>query len=432
MGGLNFGYNTGVIAGILGIWSGGTDTNWHLSSGLTGIVTASILIGALLGSVIGGPISDTFGRRVGVLVLAVITLIGAPVLAICPTYYYVIIARAFLGIGVGMSGVICPMYVSETAPPQNKGALGTLFQLAITLGILFAYIINYALETAEYNWRIMFGLGAFPGLFLLMVWWAMPESPVWALKRGGGFGEEAPLIRTNEAALTLSDTPVKGPQTLELLRPPPHLALSLTVRIGIFLRSRALYIGLVLAMAQQLTGINAFMYYAKDIFGSAGINNENYPTMGLGAWNALTTMLAIPLVDRLGRRPLLVFGTMVMTIACFGLGAVYSYANGDEKGYLAIILLFIFVLAFEVGDGPLFWIVAHELFTPEIKTVGASTLNAAQWLFNIMLTLGFPAVKEAIGAPVFYIFGGVGAVCTLILIIFLPETRNNPHQRLDA
>lgn len=399
MGGLNFGYNTGVIAGILTIWED-LGKEWHLSEAMQGIVTASILIGALVGSMIGGPIADHFGRKKAVLLLAIITLTGAPFLAAAPNVWVVIGARAFLGLAVGMSGVICPMYVSESAPPESKGQLGILFQVAITVGILHAYLFNYALKNIKYNWRVMFGCGAYPGLFLLAVWAVMPESPVWSLRRGVNNNETASLLKTNETE-------------------PP-----LGARLGIFIRSRALYIGLVLAVAQQLTGINAFMYYAGKVFGSAGISNPNYPTIGLGAWNAVSTLVGIPLVDRLGRRPLLVAGTLIMTVACFGLGVVYKYTHGDAKGYLAIGLLFIFVLAFEIGDGPLFWIVAHELFTPEIKTVGASTLNAAQWLFNIALTLGFPTVDKLIGSNVFYIFGLMGAIATIVLVIFLPETRN--------
>jgi len=195
-------------------------------------------------------------------------------------------------------------------------------------------------------------------------------------------------------------------------------------RIGIFLRSRALYIGLVLAVAQQLTGINAFMFYAQSIFEGAGLSNVNVPTMGLGAWNVLCTVFAVPLVGRIGRRPLLIGGTSAMTVACIALGLVWRYATGHDRGYVAIGLLLVFVLAFELSNGPLFWMVAHELFTPEIKTVGASTLNAAQWLCNILLCFFFPIFRESFGAPtVFYIFGSIGAICTVVMALFLPETR---------
>lgn len=401
LGGFIFGYNTGIIAGVLNIFKAtASDSKWHLSETMSGIVTSSILIGALIGSMIGGPIADKFGRKVGVITLATISLVFAPLLAIVPSVDTLIVARSFLGLGVGMAGIICPMYVSEMAPPERRGPLGILFQLAITIGIFVAYITNYGFEHVKYSWRIMFGLGAVPALILFAIGFIMPESGEWLGKK---HGERMALLRTNEATRPLSE------------------------QINLFLHSRSLYIGIVLAVAQQLTGINAFMFYAGDIFSAAGLNNPNFPTMGLGAWNVLATVAAVPLVGKFGRRPLLIVGTLIMTIASVGLGLVFGLIKHDEhaKGALAILLLLLFVAAFEIGDGPLFWIVAHELFTPEIKTVGASTLNAAQWIFNIMLSFGFPSAVKLIGqANVFYVFGAFGGICTLIMMVALPETRN--------
>lgn len=399
LGGYIFGYNTGVVAGVLTILSGESkDNSVYLPDSMQGIFTASILLGALLGSMVGGPIADKFGRKAGVITLSLVTLVFASLLAIANTLNTVIAARSFLGIGVGMSGVICPMYVSETASPKAKGPLGILFQLAITIGIFVAYVINYALEDIKYNWRVMFGLGAAPGLILFLLGLAMPESPVWLVTRSKN-GEGTPLIGTNEP-----ETP-------------------LGVRLALFIKSRALYIGIVLAVAQQLTGINAFMYYAKPIFSAAKIDNPNYPTMVLGAWNAVSTLFAVPLVSKFGRRTLLLSGNIIMSIACVGLGLSYQFATGSTLGILAVTLLLVFVFAFEISDGPLFWVVAQELFTPEIKTVGASTLNALQWLFNITLTLGFPVLQKLIHETVFYIFGIIGVVCILIMAVALPETR---------
>lgn len=398
LGGFIFGYNTGVIAGAQDLISA-TGKHWYLDATMQGVVTASILIGALVGSIIGGPISDHFGRKVGIIVLAAISMVFAPVLAISPNLNALIISRAILGLGVGMSGIICPVYVAENSPPERRGVLGVLFQLAITIGICIAYIINLALEDVHHNWRIMFGLGAIPAFLLLILAFVIPESFVWQAQRTGG-GERSALLPTNDPGSTLSE------------------------RIVLFTKSRALYIGIVLAVAQQLTGINAFMFYAQKIFLGAGLKNPNFPTIGLGAWNVLVTLCAIPAVSRFGRRPLLIVGTMIMGVACIALGLVWEFADGQTKGIIAIILLLLFVFAFEFGDGPLFWMVAHELFTPEIKTVGQSTLNAAQWIFNIILCFFFPIAVDNLGTPpVFYFFGALGVICTTLLFFFLPETR---------
>jgi len=406
LGGFIFGYNTGIIAGASKLINE-TSSEFRMDTNQQGIVTSSILIGALVGSIIGGPLADKFGRKAGVIVLSIISVVLAPLLAIAINLKYLIVIRTFLGLGVGMTGIICPMYVAENAPPERRGPLGILFQLAITIGIFIAYCVNAALQNVHHGWRIMFGLGAIPAVALLVLGFVIPESFVWQAKRSGA-AEHSSLLRVNE-------------------NPRP-----LRARIWMFLRSRALFIGLVLAVAQQLTGINAFMFYAPTIFSTAGISNSIVPTIGLGAWNVVSTIIAIPLVNRYGRRPLLIVGTSIMTVACIALGLSYKYANGTMLSVLTIALLLVFVLAFEIGDGPLFWMVAHELFTPEIKTVGASTLNAAQWIFNILLSFGFPSFQDKLHEYVFFIFGILGAICTGLLILFLPETRNSTKSTTTA
>jgi len=183
-------------------------------------------------------------------------------------------------------------------------------------------------------------------------------------------------------------------------------------------------IGELLAIAQQLTGINAFMYYAPFIFESAGLNNPIIPTIGLGAWNFVTTFVSTFLVDYLGRRPLLLFGTATMAVSCVGLALTYQLLSGTALGVLAIVLLLVFIAGFEAGEGPLFWVVCTEMFHPDDQGRGLSVLNASTWTFNLILTFGFLPLKELIGsAGVFWIFGGIGVVCVALMIAYLPETK---------
>ncbi|GAM24014.1 hypothetical protein SAMD00019534_071890 [Acytostelium subglobosum LB1] len=405
-GGLIFGYNTGVIAGVLQV------DEWKSMSQIDlGFLTCSILLGAMIGSLAAGIITERLGRRRPLFVVGILTLIGAIGSSLVPTnLWYVSAFRLVLGLGVGASAIICPLYVGEMAPPEKKGQLGTLFQIAITVGILIGDIIGFGFLHVQYNYRWMFGFGALPGILLFGLLFSIPESTVWREKKSA--------MKNTQLLLNKDPTNDVGIGAL------------LSRKDGRF----ALFMGCILAINNQLTGINAFMYFSPKIFEKAGISSNNgqmIATISLVAWNAITTFISTLFVDRLGRRKLTLYSSIVMTVSCLLLALMFLLFNGTTLGVLSIILLFVFIAGFESGVGPLFWIMAIEIFPPECKDVGSSLLNALQWIFNIALSFSFLSLVTLIGqSAIFWIFGGIGVVCLIVMYFLLPETNHKDYQEI--
>lgn len=399
LGGLLFGFNSGVVAVALPK----VVDHWPMSNTMQGLFTASVLIGAALGSLGGGWFCDKFGRKISLITVGLFGTAGAACTAFAPNLALMMVSRGVVGVGVGLSTCACPTYVSENAPAHLKGSLGTMFQLAITFGIFVSYLVALPFDSKDtgfQGFRIMFLLGVIPGVLLLIQAFMMPESAHWiALKK-----RDPLLVNNNE--------PATGQRKFG--RDATYLP-----------TGRAYLVGELVAVAQQLTGINAFMFYGPDIFKSAGVNQAVVATIGIGAWNFVTTFISTFLVDRLGRRPLLLSGTFAMAVSTVGLALVNQLVHTTSvKGALSIVLLFVFIAGFELGEGPLFWVVCTELFDDEEKSRALSRLNVSVWIFNLMLTFGFLPVKDAIGqAGVFWIFGGVGVVCVTLMYFFLPETK---------
>ncbi|EGC33031.1 hypothetical protein DICPUDRAFT_81183 [Dictyostelium purpureum] len=403
-GGLIFGYNTGVISMVLAL-PFFKDNYSEINQGL---LTCSILVGAMVGSIVGGIIMEKLGRKIAMLMVSILTVVGAIGISLVPLLWGVIVFRAILGIGVGISAIVCPTYVGEMSPTEKKGTLGTIFQLAITSGIFISNALGFALLHVQYNYRAMFIIGAAPGLCLFATFFFIPESTKW-LNRNN----------TNPATDLLINQKKKHSSNNQ------GIQALFTKPIGRF----SLFIGIVLAINNQLTGINAFMFFSPSIFQKAGITSLNYTmisTICLVGWNVVTTFIATFLIDRVGRRKLMLVGTLVMAVACVGLAILNLLIKGTTLGVLSIVLLFIFIAGFEASAGPLFWILVIEIFPEEMREAGSSLLNAIQWVFNIALSFSFLSLSQLIGqSAIFFIFGGFGIVCLIIMYIYLPETKND-------
>ncbi|KAN0040139.1 hypothetical protein ACTA71_012029 [Dictyostelium dimigraforme] len=407
-GGLIFGYNTGVISPVLQL------TSFKDYSEIDqGLITCSILVGAMVGSIVGGIISERLGRKLSMLVISILTLIGTIGSSLVPPMWWTMAFRGILGIGVGMSAIVCPTYVGEMSPMEKKGTLGTIFQLAITFGIFISNVFGFILKNEEYNFRIMFIIGAAPGLFLLITFFFIQESTKWL--------NRVHAKKTNTTTLLINQKKINNKVGIKGI---------LTKPIGRF----SLFIGVILAVNNQLTGINAFMFFSPSIFSTAGIKNGNDPmiaTILLMAWNVITTFIATFLIDRLGRRKLMLVGTLVMTLSCIVSAILNLTIGGTTLGVLSVVLLFLFIAGFEASAGPLFWILVIEIFPEDIRDVGSTILNAVQWSFNIALSFSFLSLAELIGNNTFFIFGGFGIVCLVIMYIYLPETKNDDDDDED-
>jgi len=361
----------------------------------------------MIGSLIGGILANKYGRRISNTIGCGLCLFGALCSTFAPEIWIFLIARVFLGAGIGITAVVCPMYVSEMAPPDKRGALGVLFQLAVTLGIFISFLIGWGITSIVslspfYKWRIQIGLGIFlPIILLALTVMRMLEPSSWtelqAKQRGSANHEEV----KKKAALS------------EICRQKHLRQLLVTLT--------------VLASILQLTGINAVMYYGPAILVTAGVSDANALNIGIGAWNFATTLIAIFLVDRWGRRPLMLSGVALMSVALVVIGVVYQLADLTPTARIAGVGvgLAAFIAGFEVGPGCLFWVLINELFPEEYIEFGGSYANILQWGFNLFVSTIFPFLgKSALGTPgTFYLFGAVGFVCLAYCFFFLDETK---------
>jgi len=397
LGGLIFGYDTGIMAlarnGVLATFN--IDPN---NSYISGFVTSIILFGAMFGSFVAGILASRLGRRLTGYIAAGICLFGGITSAFSVDLASFMILRFVLGIGVGLVGVLCPLYVSEAAPPEYKGKFGVAFQLMLTLGILLSYIVGYGLNQMNDKylaWRIMLGTGG--GLFAiaLMIIFFMAAVETASIK--------SPEKQETQHLVAGTDNKKRGGALglISLEKLPQTLT------------------GICLAATLQLTGINAIMYYGPIIIQEANFGNPDMINIGIGVWNFLTTFTAAILVDRLGRKMLMVGGTAIMSVALIVVGICLSDVvpkEGVGRPVGVAIGLAIFIAGFEGGAGCLFWVLANEVFDEDVREAGASTVNVLQWGFNLIVSSLFPVMFTGVGqASTFYIFGGIGVVCTVIL-----------------
>ncbi|KAN0039469.1 hypothetical protein ACTA71_007248 [Dictyostelium dimigraforme] len=329
LGGLIFGYATGIIVGTLDPIA----VKFGLSTVIKGVIVCSILVGALIGSFTGGFAANKFGRKPLLLFTALTCIGGAIGSGLGENVATICILRFIHGLGVGSSSSVCPLMVSEMVPIKRRGIFGSFFQISITVGILIANILAYVIKG---DWRLMFCLGSIPGGLLLFVWFVIAESPVYLAKKSRENNNQGSGIE------------IETQQNEQ----PNNQSTRFTTIFSKEMR-KPMLIGVLLATLAQLTGINAFMYFSNTIFKDAGINNPEIASVALQVWNVLTTLIAIFLVDKLGRRILLFTGSIVMT-ACDLLIALFLVVlAGSAKGWTSIVFLFIFVGAFEASIGTL-------------------------------------------------------------------------------
>jgi sugar porter (SP) family MFS transporter len=419
--GLAFGYDQGVIGGALTFMQ----DEFGFGSFVEGLITSWVTLGALFGALITGGLADRSSRKNVLILSGYLFIIGAIVQAIAPGVAILVIGRFVIGFGVGMASVAAPMYVAESSSAENRGRFVSGYQLAITIGILAAQFVDYALSE-EGTWRLMIGLAAVPGLLLLLVVYPVPHSPRWLISAG----------RPADAREAIEK--VRGPAGADQavaeierqIAAEPHAAWSDLLVGG---ARRALYVAVGLALFQQLTGINALIYYSDDILEEAGFDSASSQAaaslIAVGVVNVLATFIAIAFVDRLGRRPLLMAGMTGMLVGLVGLSLSYLYeseagSTDSIVGSLSIIWLVVFIASFAFSLGPVVWTIISEVFPTAIRAKGMSVATAANWGAAFVLTLLFPTLMDSIGPSATF---AILAVMTVIALrwtwVHVPETK---------
>lgn len=418
--GLLFGFDTAVISGV----TSDLRAVYQLSAGGLGITVSSALWGTLAGALLAGAPGDRFGARQCLKVIALFYLASALGCALAWDWPSLLFFRVMAGLAIGASTVLAPVYVTEIAPPAWRGAMVGMFQFNIVLGILVAYLSNYLIGTlmlgAE-EWRWKFGIAALPGIILFALLFTIPQSPRWLALRGR-LAEARDILRqiapgtgeTEERAI-LANPGLEGGGR----------------RLNWSLYRRPILLAFAIAAFNQLAGINAILYYINDIFAAAGFSkvSSDQQSILIGATNLLFTLPALYLIDRIGRKSLLLIGSVGLFATLMGTAAILS--SGQHQNLL-IWMLIGFVAAFAFSQGAVIWVYISEIFPTEVRARGQSIGSSTHWLMNAIIATLFPVVAAwSKGAP-FLFFAAMVVLQFFAVLFFFPETKRARLEDISA
>ncbi|HWV83851.1 MAG TPA: sugar porter family MFS transporter [Capillimicrobium sp.] len=429
MGGLLFGYDTGMISGAQVF----IEQDFDVSASGIGLVVSAVTAGALVGALISSGLTTRLSRRAMIVLAAVIFIVGAIGAAAAPSLGVLIAARFVIGLGIGFASTIVPLYIAELVPVKSRGSMVALFQLAITAGILVAYLVNAAFAD-DGEWRAVFALACAPATLLLFGMLVLPESPRWLF--AAGREEEA---RTVLETLRDPDDPqttheleeIRATVEADRARPQQSIGRALTSPLA----RTILVVGIGLGVFQQITGINTIIYYAPTILRTAGLGTETavLTTAGVGALNFAATIVALLVVDRINRRTILLAGMAGMVLSMAVLATTFAIDDFDGVlRWIAVGSLFSFIACFAVSWGWGFWVMASEIYPLFIRGQAISIGNAIQWGANFLISLLFPILLASWGgAAVFYVLAGFGVLALLFTQRLVPETRGLTLEEIE-
>jgi sugar porter (SP) family MFS transporter len=426
LGGLLFGYDTGVISGAELFLR----NDFVLSAFALEVIVSGVLAGAAAGALAGGRLADLFGRRSLLIATAIIFAVGAIVCAAATSPSILIFGRIIVGLGIGLSSGTVPVYISEVSPPEERGWQVSLFQLAITVGILLAYIVDYSFAGIQ-GWRWMFGLAVVPAVVFAVGMLFLPESPRWLAKRGRRADARAVLARIRGVSEVDAEM-----QEIEnsLSHAEEHGALSDLLNPSL---RPALVVGIGLAIFQQVTGINTVIYYAPIIIQSAGIPSASgaiLATAGIGIVNVIMTIVSMWLIDRIGRRPLLLTGIGGMIVSLGLLGLIFRESGHTSAfAWLAVISMMLYVASFAISLGPIFWLLISEIYPLKVRSSSEGLAATFNWVSNLLVTLTFLTLVQYIGAShTFWIYGMFAIAAWIFSYYLVPETKGRTLEDIEA
>jgi sugar porter (SP) family MFS transporter len=430
--GVLFGYDQGVIAGALG----GMTASFDLSTWMQEVVTSLVTLGALVGALLGGGLADRFGRTRTLVIAGVLFAIGALGESGAQSTTVLTVSRFVVGFGVGIASVAGPLYAAEMAPQRTRGRFVSSYQLAITIGILLADIVDAVLSD-DGRWRLMLGLSIIPGVMLVLIALIMPESPRWLMKMRRRPEAEAALVKTQG-----------GPKIEERLDAVENdLASNPEGGWGdVFAPAlrRALWVGCGLAIFQQITGINAVIYYSDKIFGFAGFTTPEQQThatlLSVGLVNVLATLIALAWVDRLGRKPLLFAGLVGMTVGLVAIAAAFAFLDKDPTsgggasvvGIITLIAMVVYIASFAFSLGPVVWTMISEIFPSQVRGKAVAVAAAVNWGAAFIVSVTFLSLIDWIGEVATFLLFAVMCVAAFVWIkAKVPETKGKSLEEIQ-
>jgi len=425
-----FGYDQGVISGALE----GMQKELKLSATLVEVVTSWVTLGALVGSLAGGELADRIGRRKALLAAAALFTAGAAIEALAPGVAILVCGRLVVGFGVGVAAVAAPLYAAELAPAEKRGRLVSAYQLAITIGIFLSYLVDQAFA-ARGDWRIMLGVSAVPGVMLLIAMLPAVESPRWLVRMGRRDEARATIMR----ARPWVDPDVRLASIEASLRNEP--ASSSWSEVFAPMWRRPLMIGIGLAVFQQITGINAIIYYSDRIFKAAGFATPEAQTQAttwaIGAVNVVATFIAIAFIDRLGRRPLLIAGLVGMFVSLTAVGLAFlAIGKGSASpmlGTITLAALVVFIMSFAFSLGPVVWTVINEIFPGRVRGRAVAVATAVNWGAAFVVSEFFLTLVDGIGeSATFGLFAFFCVVGGVWIYRQVPETKGRSLEQIET
>lgn len=421
LGGFLFGFDTAVISGA----EQEIQELWGLSNTMIGQMIAMALYGTIVGAVFGGIPADLIGRKQTLIWIAVLYFVSAVGSALAPDIYSLMFFRFIGGLGVGASSVAAPMYITEIAPPNTRGRLTALFQFNIVLGILIAYVSNYLIGiTVGTDWRLMLGVEGVPALAFLVLLFFVPRSPRWLVVKKN-------LVEEARAVLEMINPPNIDEALASIKR-------SDTIQTSGFREffsgqfNFPIVLAFLIAFFNQVSGINAVIYYAPRIFNMTGMGESTalLSSAGIGLVNLVFTFVGLALIDRFGRRFLMFVGSVGYIVSLsFVAGAFFLEAF---NGYLVPFWLFVFIASHAVGQGSVIWVFISEIFPNEVRAYGQSLGSSTHWLLAAIIAGTFPAIAGKFGGgPIFAFFAFMMVLQLLYVWKMMPETKGVPLEELE-
>jgi len=424
LGGFLFGFDTGIISGALLF----IKQEFGLSANLQQLVVGSLLLAAVVGALLGGPISDVWGRKRTLILAALIFGVGALVASFSPNLAVLVVARVLLGLAIGIASMIVPVYIAEIAPPRVRGALVSLQQFMITVGIMVSYLVSYAFSGSG-AWRWMLGVGMIPAAILFVGMLPLPESPRWLLAKDRRQDALGVLRRIRheehnpEAELAEIEAVHKmqaGVSYQDLFRP--------SVR-------PALVVGVGIAFINQMVGVNAVIYYAPTILKDAGFSSSAaiLATTGVGILNMLVTLCALLLIDRVGRRPLLLVGISGVLLALIVLGAAYLLPGAPSgAGFLLVAGLLVYIASFAASLGIAIWLLNSEVYPLEVRGKGAAAGAFTHWVLDFVIASTVLTLIATITPTGMFWFYGLFAILGIVFVLRrVPETKGKTLEEVS-
>lgn len=423
LGGFLFGYDTGIISGALMFIL----QTFPVSTMTQAMIVSSVVLGALFGALSSGRLVDRFGSKSMLICMSVTFIIGTVLSTFAPNVTILITGRFILGIAIGITSYTSPLFISEMAPAKFRGSLVLLNGIMITSGETIAFLVDYALVPTQ-SWRLMFATGFIPAILLFIGMLLLPASPRWIALKGD-------LPKAKSILSMIRRTHSVDDELNDIIQHAKLEKCKWTELFSPFLRP-VLFIGIGLGILQQFVGINTVMYYGPTIFKTAGFQTESaqiIATFGMGLMNTIMTLVAVFIIDKIGRRQLLLTGLAIAGISLSIIGWIFCHpVENESQAYITFIFMMIYIAGYSLGIGSLFWLIISEIYPINIRGFAMSFVTAVQWAANFLVALTFLPVLHGIG-PVFtfWIYASMCIIGFVFCYSFVPETRGISLEQIE-